>query len=248
MARFAIIILCCILAACSNAKNTPIPQDLEKMDSIKPAMEKLTSEERELATAYIMRHTIGSVFSKAFGGKDTGGVPEGMTLGKAIEEQRSYIAEKRAEETKQAELKAALNAKREAVLKPMREAVTVTLVSKGLKPEHGYSGIVTDENLVVIFGYKNNTSKDISGVKGYISVQDLFGDEISGFAISNDTTIPAGKSITWTGSRSVKYAFGDNKDRKLAELEDSKFKVLWTPKIIVFSDGTTLEVPADGNG
>jgi len=245
---FALALSCILLASCSSAKNTPLPQDLEKMESIKPAMEKLTPEERELVAGYIMRHTLGAKMKGLFGGVEGPGIPEGMTLGKAIEDQRKFLADQKAEEQKQAELKAALQAKREAALKPMREAVTVTLVSKKIKPEYGYSGILMDENFVVTFGYKNNTQKDISGVKGYVSVQDLFGDELSGFAISNDTTIPAGKSATWTGSRTVKYAVGDNKDRKLAELDDSKYKVIWEPKVIVFTDGTKLELPSDNDG
>jgi hypothetical protein len=37
------------LAACSNPRDTPLPKDISKMESIKPAIEKLTPEERELA-------------------------------------------------------------------------------------------------------------------------------------------------------------------------------------------------------
>ena len=244
----AIALTCLVLAACNSAKNTPLPQDLDKMESIKPAMEKLTPEERELAGGYIMRHTLGAKMKGIFGGVEGPGIPEGMTIGKAIEEQRKFIADQKAEEQKQAALKAALQAKREAALKPMKEAVTVTLVSKQIKPEYGYSGILMDENFVVTFGYKNNTAKDIAGVKGYISVRDLFGDELSGFAVSNDDTIAAGKSITWTGSRTVKYAVGDNKDRKLAGLDDSKYKVVWEPQVIVFSDGSKLELPDENGG
>lgn len=243
----AIFLTCLLLVACNRANNTPLPQDLDKMESIKPAIEKLAPEERELVTGYIMRHTIGAKMKGFLGGAEGPGIPQGMTIGKAIEEQRKFIVDQKVEEQKQASLKAALQAKREVTLKPMREAVTVSLVSKKIKPEYGYSGILKDENLVVAFGYKNNTKKDISGVKGYVSVRDLFGDELSGFAISNDTTIPAGESIAWIGSRSVKYAMGDNKDRKLAELDDSKYKVIWEPQIIVFTDGTKLELPADND-
>ena len=128
----------------------------------------------------------------------------------------------------------------DAAMKLMRDAVTVTLVSKKLNTETGYSGIVMDEKLDVKFGYKNNTGKDIAGVKGYISIKDLFGDEISGFEISNDTTIRAGQTVTWTGSRSVRFSLGDNKDRKLAELGDDKFKTVWEPEMIVFKDGTQM--------
>lgn len=240
----AITLLCSIiLVACSGPKDTPLPRELEKMDSIKLSMEKLTPEERELATGYIMRHTIGAKLGGLFGGKEGPGIPEGMTLGKAIDEQRKFKADAVLEEAKQQALKVKLQAEREAMLKPMREAITVTLVSKEIKTEHGYSGMVMDEKLKVTFGYKNNSGKDISGVKGHISVKDLFGDELSAFQVSNDSTIKAGQSITWTGSRSVRFSMGDNQDRKLAELGDDKFKVVWEPQVIVFADGTKLTIP-----
>lgn len=237
------ILLCSIvLAACSGPRDTPLPRDLDKIESIKPAMEKLSPEERTLVTGYIIRHTVGASLGALFGGKEGPGIPEGMTLGKAIEEQRKFNADAAIDEAKQQALKTKLQAEREAAIKPMREAITVTLVSKKISTERG-GGIVMDENLEVTFGYKNNTDKDIAGVKGYISVKDLFGDEISGFLISNDNTMKAGQTVTWAGSRSVRFSLGNNKDRKLAELEDDKFKVVWEPKMIIFKDGTKLTVP-----
>jgi hypothetical protein len=228
------------LAACSGPKDTPLPKDLQQMESIKPAMEKLTPEERELAAGYIMRHTFGAKLGALFGGKEGPGIPDGMTLGKAIEEQRKFQADAVLEEAKQQALKAKLQAERDAAMKPMLEAVTVTLVSKKIAVERGYSGMVMDEKLEAIFGYKNNTAKDISGVKGLVSIKDLFGDEISAFQISNDSTIKAGLSATWTGSRSIRFSMGNNNDRKLAELGDDKYKVVWEPQAIVFADGTKL--------
>jgi len=243
--RVSLVVLVCsiLLVACSGPKDTPLPRDLDKIESIKASMEKLTPDERELAAGYIMRHTIGAKLGGLFGGKEGPGIPEGMTLGKAIDEQRKFKADVALEEAKQQALKVKLEAEREAALKPMREAITVTLVSKKIATERGYSGMVMDENLEVTFGYKNNTDKDVSGVKGRISTKDLFGDEISAFQISNDSTIKAGQTATWSGSRSVRFSMGSNKDRKLAELGDDKFKVVWEPQAIVFSDGTKLAVP-----
>lgn len=232
-----------VMAACSGPKDTPVPKDLAAMESVKPALEKLTPEERELFAGYVMRSTLGAKLSGLFGGKEGPGIPDGMTIGKAIEDQRKFKAERVVEEAKEAALKERLRAERETAMKTMREVVTVTLVSKILKEERGMSGMLMDENLQVTFGYKNNSAKDIAGVKGYVSVKDLFGDELSGFAISNDTTIKAGETATWTGSRSVKYSMGNNKDRKLAELSDDKYKVIWEPKVVVFADGTKLTAP-----
>lgn len=231
-----------VLVACSGPKDTPLPHDLEKLDSLKPALEKLTPEERELAAGYIMRVGLGAKMTGIFGGKEGPGIPDGMTIGKAIEEQRKFKADAALEEAKQQALQAKLQAEREAAMKPLREAVTVTLVSKKIVPEYSY-GTLMDENLEVVFGYQNNTDKDIAGVKGYISVRDLFGDELSGFLVSNDDTIKAHQSAAWTGSRSVKYALGDNKDRKLATLDPDKYKVVWEPRVVVFTDGTKLVDP-----
>lgn len=242
-ASLAILLCSIFLASCSGPKDTPLPRDLDKIESIKTSMEKLTPEERELAAGYIMRHTVGAKLGRLFGGMESPGIPEGMTLGKAIEDQRNFKADAALEEARQQALKAKLQAEREAVLKPMREAVTVSLVSKKITTERGYSGMVMDEKLVVIFGYKNNSDRDIAGVKGRISIKDLFGDEISAFQISNDGTIKAGQIDTWTGSRSVRFSMGTNKDRKLAELDDNKFKVVWEPQVIIFTDGTKMAVP-----
>lgn len=238
-----ILPLLLVLAACSGPKDTPLPRDLEKLDSLKPVLEKLTPEERELAAGYIMRVGVGSELKGVFGGEKGPGIPEGMTVGKAIEEQRKFKADLAIEEAKQQALQAKLAAEREAALKPLREAVTVTLVSKKVVPEYGYSGTLMDEHLNVVFGYQNNTGKDIAGVKGYISVKDLFGEEISGFLVSNDSTIKAGDSATWSGSRSVKYGPNENGDRKLADLEQSKYTVAWEPRMVVFTDGTKLADP-----
>jgi hypothetical protein len=247
MRNASLVLLACAagLLACRDPKNTELPRELEKIETIKPAIEKLKGEERELAAAYIARHTIGAKLGGIFGGQEGPGIPEGMTLGRAIEEQRKFAADRVLEEARQQALKAKLQTERDAALKSMREAVTVTLVSKEIVTKRGTYGLVLDENLRVTFGYKNNTAKDISGVKGYVSIEDLFGDELSGFQISNDDTIRAGQTATWVGGRSIRYAMGHNKDRKLADLSDDKFKVVWKPQVILFSDGTKLNLPAD---
>lgn len=231
-----------VLAACSGPKDAPLPRDLEKLDSLKPVFEKLTPEERELVGGYIMRIGVGSKLKGVFGGEEGPGIPEGMTIGKAIEEQRKFKADLAIEEAKQQAIQAKLAAEREAALKPLREAVTVTLVSKKVVPEY-YSGYLTDQFLEVVFGYQNNTSKDIAGVKGHVSIRDIFGEQVSGFLVSNDDTLKAGESVTWTGSRSVKYGMNKEGDRKLGGLEASKYTVVWEPWMIMFADGTKLADP-----
>ena len=74
------------VAACSGPKDTPVPKDLTAMEAVKPALEKLTTEERELFAGYVMRNTFGAKLGAMFGGKEGPGIPDGMTVGKAIED------------------------------------------------------------------------------------------------------------------------------------------------------------------
>lgn len=225
------------LMGCDSPKETVIPRDIEKLQAIQPALEKLTTEERELVTGYILRQTMSQKLGGLFGGQPGPGIPEGLTIGKAIEEQRKFVAEQKLEEAKQVALAAKLKAERDAALQRMRQAVTVTLVSKEISSK-GF-----DDLLVVVFGYQNNGEKDIAGVKGLITFRDLFGDKISEFLVSNDTTIKSGQTVTWKGARSLQFSLGDNKDRKLGELASDKFKLHWEPRVIVFSDGNKLTLP-----
>lgn len=232
------------LAGCSNPKNEIVPTDVSKMESIKPAIEKLSADEKQLLVAFIMRHSM-SVAAKGLFGIKPDPIPEGMTIGKAIEEQAEFIAKQKAKEAEEAALKAKLKAERDQAVATMRDAILVTVISKKSKIESGYSGMVMDEFLSVTFGYQNNSGKDIAGVKGTVDIEDLFGDHLVGFNISNDTTIKAGGTSTWTGGRSLKYGMSKDNDRKFLELPDDKYKVVWKPEMVVFSDGTKLTAPRD---
>ena len=91
------ILLLVAAVGCSNPKNTKIPQDLAKIESIKSSIEKLTPEERELLSGYLMMRMIGTAPGMPTDGK-TSPIPEGMTIGKAIAEQKAFVAGRSPEE------------------------------------------------------------------------------------------------------------------------------------------------------
>ena len=91
---FAILLLVATVA-CSNPKNTKIPKDLSKIDTLKPALSKLTEEERALFGSYMMTHLMGTAPGSA---GSSNPVPEGMTIGKCIQEQKAYVQEHGAED------------------------------------------------------------------------------------------------------------------------------------------------------
>lgn len=227
------------LVACSDPKGVVIPEDMSKMDSIRPQLQKLTEDERNLVAAFVMRRSMkGTMLGKMAG--DTGTGP--VTISQALENQRTFIANKAKEEAEAVALKAKAEAELEAAQKTMREAVTVALLSKKLDIERGYSGIELDRLISMTVAYQNNGAKDVAGVKGRLVIHDLFGDKLSTFAISNDTTIKPGATVSWTGGRSLRR-FGENKDEKFLELTEDKYKVTWEPEVVVFSDGTKLVAP-----
>jgi hypothetical protein len=89
---------CCalLLVACSDPHDTKVPADVAKWSAtVKPSLEKLTQEERVLFSQYAIRHTIRASMVGLIGNK-IDPIPKGMTIGKAIEEQRNYLAKHQA--------------------------------------------------------------------------------------------------------------------------------------------------------
>lgn len=126
----------------------------------------------------------------------------------------------------------------EAAMNVVRQAVTVNLASKKLVTKRGSYGSV-DESFEMAGNYQNNTAKDIVGFKGKLSFVDQFGDSIHSFDIAHEKTIAAGKAAEWSKTDGVK---GDNL-RRFDTMKEDRFKVIWTPQIIVFADGTKLVAP-----
>lgn len=86
MKIFSTICLALLLVACSSGDphDTKVPTDVSKWSSaVKPSLQKLTREEKILFSQYAIRHTVGA---------DADPIPQDMTIGRAIEEQRNYIA------------------------------------------------------------------------------------------------------------------------------------------------------------
>ena len=88
-----------LLVACGDPHDTKIPDDISKWStSVKPALQKLTPDEQALFTQYVRRHTTAATGELV--ADQAVPIPEGMTLGKAIEEQRSYLVREQAKEVK----------------------------------------------------------------------------------------------------------------------------------------------------
>lgn len=231
------------LAGCSDPKNLQLPEKLEDIEKIKPQLQKLSEEDRALLGTYLVRRALKNSPLGGMAG-DTGS-DKNMTVGQAIENQRAFVAAAAKREQEEKALAAKLKTEQEAALAVLREAATVTLISKKLDVERGpMSGMEMGKELQISVGYKNNGSKDITTIKGTLQFVDLTGEEITRLQIDNTNTIKAGGTAVWNGKKSLTFSFHKGL-QTLAELADDKYKVVWLPDAIAFADGTVMKLPAD---
>ena len=129
-----------------------------------------------------------------------------------------------------------------ATEKLLDEAVTVTLVAKGFHEASDSNGDFESYQTYTI-GFQNNTAKGMLGVKGTAKFSDLFGDKIKSVSVSYDNPIPAGQSVTWNAQSSFNQFLPQ--DAKLRDTTQGKIQFSFAPSIILFTDGSKLETPAN---
>jgi len=89
--------------------------------------------------------------------------------------------------------------------------------------------------------FKNTSTKPMAGVKGDAVFRDMFGDTLDVASVSYDQSVAPGETRIWTGSRSVLGSFGHN-TAKLRTTATEKVQFTFLPSMIVFADGTKLQV------
>lgn len=237
--RWIAPLLLLALAACSGPRDTPLPKDISKMDTIKPALEKLSPEEKELVAGYIMRHTVGAAFGAAFGVK-TDPIPDGMTIGKAIDEQRGLVEKQKAEEAAKKLEEEKADAARKALADQMAQVLSVRLADIQLH-KASYRDFDVENYIKLTIDFENKGSKAITGLKGIATFKDKFGDTVSELPIKVEQEIPAGKNVTIKLSK--RFNQFDAEDRKLANQDAATTNFSVSPEIVLFGDGTKFEAP-----
>jgi len=97
---FSVFCFALLLVACGDPHDTKVPIDITKWhDTVKPSLQKLTPEEQQLFTQYVRRHTV-LADEVGLHGDTADTIPQGMTIGKAIAEQRDFIAKQQAKDAK----------------------------------------------------------------------------------------------------------------------------------------------------
>jgi hypothetical protein len=222
------------LLACSDPRNASLSNDPDNWESeLKPVLEKLSEEERTLLAQYMMRAKLG----EAFGGS---GIPTGLTVGAAIDDQRRFIEEEQRREAEARALRERVERERAAEIAKMDSVLSVAFVSKSYRDADYTSGQYQDL-LTLVFAIENRSTKDIAGFKGTACFEDMFGDEISENNISYDETIPAGKAVRWRGSLNYNQFMSEH--QKLRSTPPDKLRFRFRPEVVIFVDGSRIELP-----
>ncbi|MEA9419810.1 hypothetical protein VCX22_20585 [Aeromonas caviae] len=230
--------LSAVLFGCGpmDPKTTVLPSDIStwKADTkLEGAVKKLGEEDKRLLVAYSMRAGLG----QAFGGE---GIPQGTTIGSAIETQKAWEEAQRQAQAQQAALEAEVKQKQLESLKEMNSALTTSLMSLKYIPSDFQAQRIEDLFEIQI-AFKNNTSEKMIGVRGTVVFKDVFGEIIKQINLSNDADIPAGQTVIYNGT--FDYNQFMNEDTKLRNTDRSKLTFEWMPDTYLFDGGKKLTMP-----
>jgi hypothetical protein len=199
----------------------------------------ISGEDKALFAAAIVRSEVSDALFGGHGG--TAVSWNGKTVGQVIDEQRKWSAEKKSEEDRQTALTAQAKAKQAQVQAELGKALVLSVVKKELVAADAY-GI--GKNLSVRCAYQNTSSKDIRAFQGTVHFNDLFGDSIFKINIKVSDPVAAGEKGVWDGSMHFNEFIDGQK--RLAATSLSDMKVEWSPRTLIFADGTTMGESNEG--
>ena len=214
-----------------NPRNAVIPENIaDYKEKLGDSIKRLSESDSKLLMRYTVRHGM----LKAFGG---GEAYKPVTIGEAIDEQKSFSAQQTQHDAETEKLKADVEAERKAKMDEVNKAITVSYLGKKIHPGD------YREFVEVRVAYQNNTNKDISGIKGRYVFKDVFGDVIFSLNSSMDRTLKASEKYTEEG-RGFDYNRFKDQDAKFKDTPDDKIKFEFQPEAIVFADGSKVEIPS----
>lgn len=230
------LLACLLLAACSDPRQTKLPADISKWSEDKSLMEavsKLDESERKLFGGYAARQ----VLTSAFGGNK---VVSDSTLGDALKTQQAWVEAKAVEAAKQQALAEQVKQQQLVALKEMNGTLTASLLELKLNPVD-YKNKQYSEYFSIKIALHNNTTEALSGVKGTVVFNDMFGEEIKRIGLTNDSQIDAGQTYIYSGT--MDFNQFQAADKKLAAADTAKMKFDWEPDTYIFISGKKQTMP-----
>ncbi len=231
----AITSLAFLLAACSDPKDI-VFNDMDDLKTHTEALQKLTTEEKDLLAKYTIRKELGKAFGQG------NGIEANTKVGDAIEEQRKLELEKAEQEKAEKLAQEKAQAEAQAKIDAINNAVSVYLVSKEMQPRGQYQ---FSDTMTLSFKITNKSDKVITGIKGTALFYDKFDDQIDNIGLKIDFKdqngkLAAGADYEYVGSLDV-HSFEAEKVRlSTMPLSDVKFKYI--PETVLFEDGSNVSV------
>jgi len=224
--RFASILIASsvLLAACSDPKGYEVTKLTEEQR--KELGQKLTADEGQKLAGWMMRNVIA--------GKEP---PFGITVAMALKQQDEWVAKQKEEEAKAEALRKKVEAERKAKQEEFAKLLSVVLVSK-----KNSMGEYSQRWVRLELAYENKSDKDIQGVKGLLTLNDLFGDKILNVRWSYDAGVAAKQTTVERKSGIDINQFKDS-HMKLWNTDFDKLKSSFEVSTIIFKDGTRMDAP-----
>ena len=232
MKKLLAVALVAFLTACTDPKSIVLTkkEDIEKhAEDIK----KLSDEDKKMLVAYVFRAELGGMF----GGEGNNKAIYGVPIGEAINNQKAFVAEQQKLELEKKAEEEKARQELEEKQRKLNEAVSVIFVE-----HHRTEGQFSFQKYDIFnFKIKNNSQKNITGIKGVAVFFDKFGDELKRVEMKNDFQdnggkLAAGQDYTWQGQMDVVL----RDDEKLADTPTEDLKFVYEPDTVLFEDGTSL--------
>lgn len=218
--QILLLVLASLLYSCSSPMDKKFNEKTAEED-IKAVVSEIDSSE--------MRLLVGSMMRLKLQDENI----EEMTYDDILKKGKEWKAQQEKIEAEQKAL-AEKAAKKEAErIKKLREAVIVSCFEKGFS-ERDFQDYITYK-----FVIQNKSNKSIRAVKGALTFNNLFDDEIKSINFVYDQPIPAGKEVTWNATTDYNQFLDDDQTLKNKDLKD--LKVVWEPEKVIFENGETLE-------
>ena len=124
----------------------------------------------------------------------------------------------------------------------MNKALKFWVYEKGGELVGDVVGIVDPKGKKIVLkcGMQNFTKKDIRGVRGFLRFTTLFGDFICDISLETTQLVPAGQSVSVEWKAGTER-FTEEGLKKFQKLKLEEMRQLWYPRMVVFTDGTSLK-------
>lgn len=180
-------------------------------------------------TGYVMQQTMKNSFDK-----EAENMLEGKTYAELLKQAEDFNAKIKAKEEEEKRLAEEEIKRREEIALQISESLTFAITKKGFA-KYSYQEYIT-----YTFTFKNKTDRDIAGVKGSVTLYDMFDEKIKSLGLSYDDGVKAGETVNYDAT--TDYNQFKSEDKKLKDTKLEKMKVKWEAEKLIFKDGEEISL------